>query len=180
MLTSLLKVCRVRHWNTLQWCHNGRDSVSNHQPHDCLLNRLFRRRSKKTSKLRVNGLCARNSPWPVNSPHKWPVTRKLFPFDDVIMENVVLMMKFASVAVLEAVICQLLAPVINILSIWRYFLFSYWHIEAETKWPLFCRRHNSPFSGMKIVFLINVSLEYVSIALIDNKSVDNGLLPNGR
>ena len=22
---------------------------------------------------------------PVNSPHKWPVTRKLFPFDDVIM-----------------------------------------------------------------------------------------------
>ena len=23
--------------------------------------------------------------WPVNSPHKWPVTRKNFPFDDVIM-----------------------------------------------------------------------------------------------
>ena len=23
--------------------------------------------------------------WPVNSPHKWPVTRKIFPFDDVIM-----------------------------------------------------------------------------------------------
>ena len=23
---------------------------------------------------------------PVNSPHKWPVTRKMFPFDDVIME----------------------------------------------------------------------------------------------
>ena len=22
---------------------------------------------------------------PVNSPHKWPVTRKIFPFDDVIM-----------------------------------------------------------------------------------------------
>ena len=44
------------------WRHNGRDSVSNHQPHDCLLNRLFRRRSKKTSKLRVTGLCAGNSP----------------------------------------------------------------------------------------------------------------------
>ena len=26
--------------------------------------------------------------WPVNSPHKWPVTRKMFPFDDVIMKNV--------------------------------------------------------------------------------------------
>ena len=24
---------------------------------------------------------------PVNSPHKWPVTRKMFPFDDVIMER---------------------------------------------------------------------------------------------
>ena len=24
---------------------------------------------------------------PVNSPHKWPVTRKMFPFDDVIMRR---------------------------------------------------------------------------------------------
>ena len=23
--------------------------------------------------------------WPVNSPHKWPIMRKMFPFDDVIM-----------------------------------------------------------------------------------------------
>ena len=47
---------------TLEWRHNGRDCVSNHQPHDCFLNRLFRHRSKKTSKLRVTGLCAGNSP----------------------------------------------------------------------------------------------------------------------
>ena len=46
----------------LQWRHNGRDSVSNHQPHDCLPNRLFRRRLKKTSKLRVTGLCVGNTP----------------------------------------------------------------------------------------------------------------------
>ena len=46
----------------LRWHHNGRDSLSNHQPHHCLLNRLFRRRSKKTSKLRVTGLCLGNSP----------------------------------------------------------------------------------------------------------------------
>ena len=45
----------------LQWRHNGHDSVSNYQPHDCLLNRLSRRRSKKTSKLRVTGLCEGNS-----------------------------------------------------------------------------------------------------------------------
>ena len=25
-------------------------------------------------------------PGPLNSPHKWPVTRKMFPFDDVIMK----------------------------------------------------------------------------------------------
>ena len=46
----------------LQWLRNGRDSVSNHQPYDCLLNRLFRCRSKKTSKLCVTGLWAGNSP----------------------------------------------------------------------------------------------------------------------
>ena len=146
----------------------------NHQPRRCLLDRLFRCRSRKTSKLRVTGLCAGISPvpggffaqraskaedvsiwwrhhdifslfmlsmikwqsvlhlhygdvvmgamasqitsltivystvysgtdqrkhqssaslafvWgihrgPVNSPHKWPVTQKMFPFDDVIM-----------------------------------------------------------------------------------------------
>ena len=46
----------------LQWRHNGHENVSNHQPHDCLLNRSSRSRSKKTSKLRVTGLCVGNSP----------------------------------------------------------------------------------------------------------------------
>ena len=46
---------------SLQWRHNELDGVSNHQPHDCLLNCLFRPRSKKTSKLWVTGLCAENS-----------------------------------------------------------------------------------------------------------------------
>ena len=47
---------------SLRWHHNGRDGVSDHQPHDCLLSSLFMRRSKKTSKLRVTGLCEGNSP----------------------------------------------------------------------------------------------------------------------
>ena len=47
---------------SLQWRHNGCHGVSNHQPHHCLLNRLFMRRSKKISKPRVSGLCAGNSP----------------------------------------------------------------------------------------------------------------------
>ena len=66
----------------LQWRHNALDGVSDHQPHDCLLNFLFRHRSKKASKLRATGLCAGNS------PHKRPVTRKMFPFDDVIMGRI--------------------------------------------------------------------------------------------
>ena len=47
---------------TLQWRHNGCDGFSHHQPYDCLLNRLYTCRSKKTSKLCVAGLCAGNSP----------------------------------------------------------------------------------------------------------------------
>ena len=77
----------LRQIRLLQWRHNDHDGVSNHQPHGCILNRLFRRRLKKTSKHRVTGHCAGNSPGPVNSPHKGPVTRKIFPFDDVIMHQ---------------------------------------------------------------------------------------------
>ena len=57
-LVGKFKICR----NTLLWRHTGHDGVSNHQPHDCLPNRPFRRRSKKTLKLCVTGLCAGNSP----------------------------------------------------------------------------------------------------------------------
>ena len=47
---------------SLQWRHNGHKDVSHHQPHPCLLNRLFGCRSKKTSMLRVAGLCVGTSP----------------------------------------------------------------------------------------------------------------------
>ena len=46
---------------SLQWRHNQRDGVSNRQPHDCLFNRLFKCKWKKTPKLHVTGLCE-NSP----------------------------------------------------------------------------------------------------------------------
>ena len=57
----------------LPWRHNGRDGGSNHQPHHCLLNRLFGRWSKKTSKLRITDRCAGKG-WVLLTPH----------FDDVI------------------------------------------------------------------------------------------------
>ena len=72
---------------SLKWCHNEHNVVSNYQPNDCLLNRLFRRRSKKTSNSTLLAFVWGIHRWPVNSPHKRPVTRKMFPFDDVIMSQ---------------------------------------------------------------------------------------------
>ena len=69
----------------LQWRHNEHDCVSNHQSHQCLLNRYLgadqRKHQSSASLAFVRGSHRR----PVNSPHKGPVTRKMFPFDDVIM-----------------------------------------------------------------------------------------------
>ena len=53
---------------SLQWRHNERGGVTNHRRLDCLLNRLFRRRSKITSKFRVTSLCKGNSPVTVEFP----------------------------------------------------------------------------------------------------------------
>ena len=71
---------------TLQWHHNERDGVSNHQPHGFLLNRLFKRRSEETSKLLVTGLYAGNSLLTVAFPAQRPITRKMFLFDDVVIK----------------------------------------------------------------------------------------------
>ena len=60
----------------LQWRHIGRDGFSNHHPHDCLLNRLFRRTKHQSSASLAN------------TPHKGPVTRKTFSFDGVIVWDV--------------------------------------------------------------------------------------------
>ena len=59
-LTGYENVSQV--YSSLQWRHNGRDGASNHPRLGCLLNCLFRHRSKKTLKLRVTGLCEGNSP----------------------------------------------------------------------------------------------------------------------
>ena len=93
---QLLRISRVsiapialRKWQyTLQWRHNGRDGVSNHQPHDILINRLFRRRSKETPKLRVTGLCVGNSPATGEFPAQMASNAEMFPFDDVIILTV--------------------------------------------------------------------------------------------
>ena len=71
---------------SLQWRHNERDGVSNHQPNDCLLTRLFRRDQRKH-----NSSASLAFVWGIRSavtgdfPTQRPVTRKRFPFDYVIM-----------------------------------------------------------------------------------------------
>ena len=65
---SVLHHCHIccsdyfRGWLSLQWRHDEREGVSDHQSCDCLLNRLFKHTSKKTSKPCVTGLCVGNSP----------------------------------------------------------------------------------------------------------------------
>ena len=82
-MDSALQGADVLSYSPLQ-LHNERNGVSNHRLLDGVLNRLFRRRSKKISKLCVTGLRGIHRS-PVDSPHKGPVVRKIFPFNDVIM-----------------------------------------------------------------------------------------------
>ena len=62
---------RADYW-TLQWRYNERDGVSNHPCPEYLLNRSFRRRLKKTSKLRAIGLCEGNPPLTGGFPPQRP------------------------------------------------------------------------------------------------------------
>ena len=71
---------------TFQWHHNERDGISNHQPKNCLLNCLFRSRSKKHQSSVSLAFVQGMHQWTVNSLHKGPLMRKMFPFDDVIMD----------------------------------------------------------------------------------------------
>ena len=56
--TGSSNVRALKRKQTLQWRHNEPNGASNHQHHDCLLNRSFRHRSKK---IRVTGICEGNS-----------------------------------------------------------------------------------------------------------------------
>ena len=61
---------RENYWQSLQWRHNERDGVSYHQRLDCLHNLC----SGKDQRKHQRGIHR----WPMNSPHKGPVTRKCF------------------------------------------------------------------------------------------------------
>ena len=83
---------------SLQWRHNERDGVSNHQLHVTIVYWTVysgadqRKHQSSASLAFVRGIHL----WPVYSPHKGPVTPKMFPFDDVIMVYQCLMWIMAS------------------------------------------------------------------------------------
>ena len=70
-------------WFSLQRRHNERDDVSNHWLPHCLLNCWFRRRSKKTSKICVTGLCVGNSPVTGEFPAQKASNAEIFLLDGV-------------------------------------------------------------------------------------------------
>ena len=86
LIDNVIETSNEARWVlSLQWRLNKHDGVSNNQRLNYLLNRLFRPRTQKTWKLHPLAFVRGIHRWPANSPHKGPVTRKILPFDDVII-----------------------------------------------------------------------------------------------
>ena len=115
------KVLKYNAERSLRWRRDGRDSVSNHQPHHCLLNRLFRCWSKKTSKLHVTGLCVGNSPGTGEFPAQMASN----------VENVSIWWRHHACTCLCCCLFVVVMPAAPTLE----------HTEAETKWLPFRRRY---------------------------------------
>ena len=135
---------------SLQWRHNGPDGVSNHWLLDCLLSRLFRRRSKKTSKLCVTGLCEGNSPvtgefpslmasttrvptrWPIFFPEnsliffwflKFPEELGKFPEISLIFHGKAISLSFPE--------CVGTLNTETVSIWWRHYVFSEWSVSEQ-------------------------------------------------
>ena len=118
--------------------HNERCGVSNHRPLDCLPHRLFRPRSKKTSKLRPARAIHR---WPVNSPHKGPVAQKMFQFDDVIMTRNI------STSLAWSFACLMMTYVASSLTDMRLTIFVFFEVEFRRPEPILLSRIScNPFT----------------------------------
>ena len=117
---------------TLQWRHNERDGDSNHRRLDCLFNRFFRHRLKKTLKLIVAGLCEGETTDDRWFPHKGPVARKSFPFEGVPMVAVKTWWHSAKAGVKASFVfvrCKNIASVIMVTRI-NIFLYIFWRVNT--------------------------------------------------
>ena len=92
-----------------------------------------------------------NHRWPVNSPHKWPVTRKMFQFDDVITKN----WSHCLCAMNNSMVSS--QPLLDYL--WWFLLrgFTYW-IACLNSFETFARQSNYCYMSS---FLVNSSWGYV-------------------
>ena len=70
----------IGHNDSLQWHHNKSDDVSIHRCLQCLLNYFSGAEQRKHQSSATLALVRVIQRWPANSPHKGPVTRKMFPF----------------------------------------------------------------------------------------------------
>ena len=82
---TVLILCYLVNLTPLQWRHNGRRGVPNYQQLDGLFNYLFELTLEKKQSGRYRLFMRGIHWWPVDSPHKGPVTQKAFPVRDVIM-----------------------------------------------------------------------------------------------
>ena len=78
----------LQNYLSLLWRHNGRDGASNHQPHDYWLNLYSGKDQRKHQSAASLAFVRGIHRWPVNSPHKDPVTRKMFLVYDVIIVRI--------------------------------------------------------------------------------------------
>ena len=108
---------------TFQWRHNERNSVSNHQHLECLLNRLFRRRWMNYESPVSLAFGRGIHRWPVDSPHKGPLRgKRLMTFDDVIMNEPVTLRKWCARIMREQSpreIIQVLRRTMAMLGTWK-------------------------------------------------------------
>ena len=115
---------------SLQWGDNERDGVSNHRHLDFLLNRLLRRRSKKTPKLRVTGLCEGN----------WPVTGEFPPLKTSNVENVSIWWRhhircFCHMPPVTNKHIANRSGVFLIAMLWNNICWTKWHYSIWPLWP---------------------------------------------
>ena len=116
---------------SLQWRHNELDGVPNHQPHDSLRNADQGKPKSSASLAFVRG----SHRWPVNSPHKGPVTRKMFPFDDVILCRI----QYISWNTHIVVMIYFVLDTLRDRFMWSIYHFSSWQLEwhwAKVVWWL--------------------------------------------
>ena len=121
----------------LQSRHNERDVVLNHRRLHCLLNCLFMPRSRKHQSSPLLAFVRGIHRWPGNPLHKGPVTRKTFPFDDVIIHPIST----------------------SILSSWRHGMDNTFRITGPLGW--------APVTGRKEPIMRSIDVLYQAERAVD-------------